>query len=186
MKYRILKDSVLQNWYLVGDFLSDDEINLINNIVRDTDYTTGNIIGGNPDGYRNSQIKWIPFDNEWLYDRIWDWANVANNDLWNFDIEGFKDQTQYTSYDAPAGHYDWHLDILGDDINHRKISLVCPLNDGYEGGKLQFKFGKDYQEINLLKGQAVFFPSFYLHRVTPVTKGNRKSLVQWVSGDPYR
>ena len=36
------------------------------------------------------------------------------------------------------------------------------------------------------KGAAIIFPSFYLHRVTPVTSGIRKSFVLWVGGEPYR
>ena len=35
-------------------------------------------------------------------------------------------------------------------------------------------------------GAAVIFPSFYLHRITPITKGTRKSFVLWVGGEPYK
>lgn len=185
-KYKILKEVEFQHWYLVGDFLNESELSDLDDIVKDIKYDDASIVGGSVDDYRNSQIKWIPFENEWIYDKIWHWANIANDDLWHFDIKGFKDSTQYTSYNAPDGKYDWHLDILGKGINHRKISFVCPLNEGYDGGVLQFKFGKGVQDVLLQKGQAVLFPSFYLHRVTPITKGIRKSLVQWVSGESYK
>ena len=36
------------------------------------------------------------------------------------------------------------------------------------------------------KGVAVLFPSYMMHRVSPVTKGTRKSLVLWVGGEHYR
>jgi PKHD-type hydroxylase len=123
---------------------------------------------------------------EWLYDKIWHWTNVANDDLWNFSLGGFKDTAQYGEYEAPDGKYDYHMDIMGDTINHRKVSFICSLNNGYTGGHLEFLHGRDPVEIKLGPGDAVLFPSFYLHRVTPVLTGKRESIVQWVSGDPYR
>jgi predicted 2-oxoglutarate/Fe(II)-dependent dioxygenase YbiX len=30
------------------------------------------------------------------------------------------------------------------------------------------------------------FPSYVLHEVTPVTKGERNSLVAWISGDNFK
>ena len=35
------------------------------------------------------------------------------------------------------------------------------------------------------RGQMVIFPSETIHRVTPVTKGIRKSIVGWVIGPPF-
>ena len=78
------------------------------------------------------------------------------------------------------------MDIMGSGINHRKVSFVCELGTNFQGGKLQFKTGAGHQEIDLNYGDAVLFPSFYLHRVTPLTKGTRESLVQWISGKPYK
>ena len=80
------------------------------------------------------------------------------------------------------------MDIVGPGINHRKISAIVQLNDNseFEGGKLEFLLGKDTIEIEMWKGRCILFPSFYLHRVTPILKGERKSLVQWISGAPYK
>jgi PKHD-type hydroxylase len=36
------------------------------------------------------------------------------------------------------------------------------------------------------KGSVILFPSFTMHRVTPVTKGVRRSLVLWVGGEAYK
>jgi PKHD-type hydroxylase len=36
------------------------------------------------------------------------------------------------------------------------------------------------------KGAVVMFPSYLMHRITPVTKGVRKSLVLWVGGNTFR
>ena len=36
------------------------------------------------------------------------------------------------------------------------------------------------------QGSVIVFPSFVWHRVTPVTKGTRYSLVLWTCGQPFR
>jgi PKHD-type hydroxylase len=36
------------------------------------------------------------------------------------------------------------------------------------------------------KGMVILFPSWVIHRVTPVTKGVRKSIVVWVTGPKFR
>ena len=40
--------------------------------------------------------------------------------------------------------------------------------------------------IKLKKGDAILFPSYQWHRVLPVTKGTRQSLVGWVRGPQWR
>jgi PKHD-type hydroxylase len=71
--------------------------------------------------------------------------------------------------------------------NQRKISVTVQLShpDEYVGGDLQFNLGQQMTAPRI-QGAAVIFPSFYLHRVTPVVKGTRKSFVLWVGGEPYR
>jgi PKHD-type hydroxylase len=99
------------------------------------------------------------------------------------------DSLQYTVYDsADEQHYDWHQDI-GPDHNHRKISFVLLLSDpaAYEGGNFeigQAGGGPRSHTVGPLKtkGSALAFPSFLSHRVSPVTKGVRRSLVGWIAG----
>jgi PKHD-type hydroxylase len=78
--------------------------------------------------------------------------------------------------------------------------MTCQLRDGseYEGGELEFDFrnydpnmrdeSKHIKKIKqiLPKGSIVVFPSFVWHRVKPVTKGTRYSLVMWSLGYPYK
>jgi len=109
----------------------------------------------------------------------------ANRVTYNFDWDGITENIQYTEYDAEyKGHYDYHIDVGGDRQN-RKISAVVMLNDGYEGGELEL-YGKDISYA-LGKGNVIIFPSFMLHKVHPVTKGLRKSLVVWgISEKPFK
>jgi predicted 2-oxoglutarate/Fe(II)-dependent dioxygenase YbiX len=76
-------------------------------------------------------------------------------------------------------HYDWHVDV-GDDIySNRKISASLLLSDNCDGGDLVLKQGAD-RPIHMEVGDMVLFPSYVLHKVKPITKGERWSLVTWV------
>ena len=50
----------------------------------------------------------------------------------------------------------------------------------FEGGDLVFD--EKGQTIKLQQGQAIFFASFMRHRVAPVKKGIRRSMVMWFGG----
>jgi PKHD-type hydroxylase len=73
-------------------------------------------------------------------------------------------------------------------MSNRKLSCVVQLSDpsDYEGGELQMNSGAQIISVPREKGLVTFFSSFVLHRVTPVTKGVRKSLVAWISGPNLR
>jgi PKHD-type hydroxylase len=139
--------------------------------------------------YRISEVSWFDFSDEveWLYAKISDYAKEANREMWNFDIWGYQDTFQYTNYYGDGGHYDWHAD-LGPGISNRKLSCVLQLSDpkDYEGGDLQMNIGASILTVPREKGLLCFFPSFLLHRVTPLTSGNRKSLVTWLCGANLR
>ena len=56
------------------------------------------------------------------------------------------------------------------------------LNDDFEGGDFEI-YG---EESELPKGSVIVFPSFIEHRVAPVIKGTRYSLVAWFVGPPFK
>ena len=136
------------------------------------------------------------FNNQqWVYDLIWPYMEECNKGAeWGFDISS-AESYQIAKYDV-GDYYKPHLDSIGTqstrwiakDNSHlhnktRKISMSLILNDDYEGGDLiLYGAGKVKQEI----GSMVFFPSFLLHEVGPVTKGTRYSLVVWFLGNPWR
>ncbi|MGB0178111.1 MAG: 2OG-Fe(II) oxygenase, partial [Owenweeksia sp.] len=83
---------------------------------------------------------------------------------------------------------DWHMDFGAGEISHRKLSMTVQLSDpaDYEGGDLEFMINQKVVTAPRTRGTVIVFPSFILHRVTPVTKGVRHSVVGWVSGTPFR
>jgi PKHD-type hydroxylase len=142
--------------------------------------------------YRKSNVKWLPMTEQykWIYDKIGDMAYEANQSLYHFDLHSMPEQIQYTEYyDYEKGHYDWHMDSGYGNLSQRKISVTVQLSDGddYEGGDLQLWPGGTYPLVAPRgKGNVVIFPSFMMHRVTPVTRGTRKSFVLWLGGGHYR
>ena len=141
---------------------------------------------------RESKTSWLELnkDTEWLYKRFSFIIRKLNSMLYKFDMYGFGEHFQYTVYEGDMnGHYDYHLDMIaGSDDSARKISCVMQLSDPseYEGGELQILTQQDPTTIKKEKGFIVVFPSYLLHRVTPVTKGIRRSLVIWATGPSFK
>ena len=138
---------------------------------------------------RTSHISWIPFKKmPEMYKNIEKIMKATNGNHFGFDGMTITEMAQYTEY-PEGGFYDWHVD---NDVNMqheppvRKISMTLLLSpeSEFEGGDLELmsegKIGK------LKQGQAIFFASFVRHRVKPVTRGNRKSLVMWFGGTPFK
>lgn len=140
---------------------------------------------------RESRVGWIECldENAWLWHKLGDLANMANNAYYNFDLLGFKECAQFTIYDKQGSHYDWHMDYGPGRMSVRKLSIVIQLTppDEYEGGDLHLLYGSKPSPVDRSLGTAIVFPSYTMHRVTPLKLGTRYSLVLWVSGhNSYR
>ena len=118
---------------------------------------------------------------------------IEENKKFQFDLDYSSINVQYTKYQK-GDFYTWHTD---DDFNAthkkhqnvRKLSITAALNVGsYEGGDLQIilNYQKEPRTMRLEFGDALVFPSFTQHQITPITEGIRYSLVSWVSGPPWR
>lgn len=138
---------------------------------------------------RKSLITWIPKNEqtEVIFNLIRKNAQLANNENWKLDLTGFTEPIQFTRYLSDGSHYGWHMDTGNGRTSLRKLSVVIQLSDPneYEGGDLQIQT-EGRITADRLQGNMVIFPSYMQHRVTPVTKGERYSLVIWISGPPLR
>ena len=151
---------------------------------------------------RDSNIIWM--NDPWMYREIQPYVHQANKNAgWNFDWD-FSESCQFTIY-KKGQYYDWHCDSWDKPYDKegpekgkiRKLSVTVSLTDPkeYKGGELEFDFRKldpdkkpnirTCTEI-LPKGSLVVFPSFVWHRVKPITKGERNSLVIWSLGYPFK
>jgi len=150
---------------------------------------------------RISDIVWTT--DQWIYDTIWPYMLGANENAgWKYDIR-FAESMQITRY-KKGGFYNFHIDGNGDHLSAydlpdnefmhghvRKLSMTVLLNENYEGGEFQFAtLEKEKCEIRTPEfnktGSIVVFPSGMEHRVAPVTKGIRYSLVVWFVGPPFK
>ena len=182
-------DQTCYYWFETG--FSSEEVNLIVKNAKNYKSQKATIVGDNKENtVRKSNIKWLPVNDEWnwVYDRVSNQIMEANKALWQFNLHTIIDNIQYTEYEGNGGHYDWHLDIGPKSINHRKVSVVVQLSnpDDYVGGNLELHPGSNSFAVPRAKGAVVVFPSFLLHRVTPLTSGLRRSLVLWAGGEPYK
>ena len=152
-------------------------------------------VGGQKDGQDISKIRksltsWIKLNDEtsWLYDSLAYIARQINGQYFDFDLHGFCEDFQYTVYTAGNDHYEWHLDKGTNGIAPRKLSMVLQLSDPseYDGGDLELFYNPEPFKAKKQKGLVYLFPSWILHRVTPVTKGTRRSLVVWITGPKFR
>ena len=138
---------------------------------------------------RTSHISWIPFNKiPEMYKVIEQMMHKTNLNHFGFEGMQLTEPAQYTEY-PEGGFYDWHIDSEVNCINEppvRKISMTCLLSheSEFEGGGLEI--GKDGNIVKPKQGQAIFFASFIRHRVVPITKGIRKSLVMWFGGTPLK
>jgi len=139
---------------------------------------------------RKSPVGWIEPGPEthWIFERMNQILAHVNFHVFQNDLTQF-DNFQYSKYKAPGGHYTWHTDTMTHPANgmFRKISCVLMLTDEeeYEGGELELNVHGNQDKpvtLRLKKGQCVFFYSHIPHRVVPVTKGLRLTLVTWALG----
>ena len=180
-----------QNYATWENGFSDSEIADIIEIGNSLTFYDG-VIDKNimDESIRKSSTSWIPCSNDaqFIYDKLGYITRMLNGQFFEFDLYGFVEDLQFTVYQAEGDHYEWHMDKGNLNSSPRKLSLVLQLSDPeeYEGGDLQFMFGKDIFTAERKKGLVYAFPSWVLHRVTPITAGTRKSLVCWLSGNKFR
>jgi len=145
--------------------------------------------GGLDTKKRVTTIGWIPFkEMQPMYNQINEFIQKANRNHFGFEDIQITEQAQFTEY-PEGGFYDWHMDT---DVNMqheppvRKISMTLLLSpeNQFEGGDLELMApGK---RVKLKQGHAIIFASFLNHRVAPVTRGVRQSLVMWFGGEPFK
>ena len=145
--------------------------------------------GGTDTKKRVTTISWIPFkEMGHMYQDLNRFIQKCNENHFGFGDIRITENAQFTEY-PEGGFYDWHMDC---DVNMaheppvRKISMTLLLNDPseFKGGDLELMAPGKFAELK--QGHAIVFASFLNHRVAPVTKGVRQSLVVWFGGKPFR
>lgn len=186
------------NFYYYPQVFSSNDISHLEQIIH-KNYSfhkgqVGTVELGNLDSnlYNNRDIAYLPFDEttKWLYEKLEKLVIQANEVLFNFSITHVTDLIHYVIYPENGGHLDWHMDIGKFGVNKRKLALTVQLSDPseYDGGEFEIWFNNknNFIELPRKKGDVIVFPTFLMHRVKPITRGQRKALVFWVGGEPFK
>ena len=136
---------------------------------------------------RQTRIAWVPHEQAEAWVRELNaLAQTLNERYWHFDLEPLVESLQYTVYEV-GDYFGWHTDA-GPGVPPRKLSISVQLTEpsAYDGGELQIQMTDQLITMPTQPGQAIVFPSFVRHQVTPVTRGVRRALVAWIGGPPFR
>ena len=97
--------------------------------------------------------------------------------FWGVDLEEHSG-LQIVRY-KPGGRYQTHQDAAM-DFEDRYFTVICYLNDDFEGGCTQFP--NLNHTVVPESGKAIVFPAKYFHCAEPVVRGEKYVLVGWVLG----
>jgi len=179
----------LETWAYWNNAFSADECNQIIDIANKKTRLTGLTLGGENKKIRDCQVSWLqPDDNlQWVYKRLTDIVMDLNSRFFKFDIYGFIEGLQFTHYKEPGGKYHKHVD-KGLNCQIRKLSASVQLSDPkkYKGGDLLLYESEIPNPMSKEQGKLILMPSYTLHEVKPVTKGERYALVAWVTGPRFK
>lgn len=196
----------MKGYYFLNSFFDSSYIDrIIDKVPDDSDaWNKGTIRGENNEGKTDTSVRNVDLAhignlrNADLSRDLMYVASQVNAQYFGYDIYDIvqMDLLRYQGglQDGEDQFYDWHVDTnfwgKGSEGHiHRKITMIIQLSDGsdYEGGDLEFKDntikeGHDFRA----RGSVILFPAPWSHRITPVTKGLRRSLVAWVEGPAWR
>lgn len=192
-----MEDLRRADYWIYPNILDDNTIERIMSIGDNAEWLDAAVAVESNHEIRKTELAWS--NEQWLYDTFWSLMEMANQNAgWNFEISAAESFTLGKYEDG--GHYKFHMDgngvqplnYPGNEFLHgktRKISFVAWLNEDFEGGEFEFHPSTVPAERGLIKptkGTVIFFPSWYLHKVHPVTKGTRYALITWFNGWPVR
>ncbi len=178
---------------ILPDALTPDQCDALLALVQAHQLTDASLVGGTTaHQIRCAEIAWLDDlpQAAWVLERMIAIVAQANRESFGFDLSDFGESPQVARYGAErAAHFDWHSDIgAGHWSAKRKLTIVVQLSDpdDYDGGTLETQPGSSIASAPRSRGTAIVFPSFVLHRVSPVTAGTRWSLTLWSHGPAFR
>lgn len=179
-------------YYLVKVATNEYEVgHLLNHVNEGYDFINaevGNV--GQADEIRKCLVASLHPDT-WIVKAMTEALHQANQKHFGYDLGEWTAPTQITYYTRKGDFYDWHIDGNGfyeEAYGMRKLSISLLLSNPseYSGGEFDIQDGSDTYTLKPDFATAIVFPSFYTHRVRPVTSGKRISLVNWMGGPAFK
>lgn len=140
---------------------------------------------GQNDRIRRTTVFTLPAmdGGHWLQQRLELLLQTVNQRYFHFQLSRLS-SLQLLAY-GPGDFFELHADLGPGDASSRKLSLIVFLSprEDYAGGELLL--GAQGRPVEQVPGHALVFPSYLVHRITPVTRGQRLTLVGWAHGRPF-
>jgi len=197
---RVRQNALFSNIYW-HDFFNAGEVQRVISECQSKDLEQATISQGVPSLNTEVRVSSTNFhtpnqSNSWIFKRLNSAIEHINDKHFHFDLYGFNSFQYAEYYGSQLGKYDFHMDLF---INNeslqfnstRKLSVVILLSEpgvDFEGGEFEINSSNESKanKLDLRKGSLIAFPSFFIHRVKPVTKGIRKSIAIWVEGPKFK
>lgn len=186
----------------INNYFTEEELNLIDFICVQKKLNSATTVSDksvinndNPIRISANSFHEPTNENLWFFEKMNSVIEQINENIYGFELYGYK-SFQYTVYEGSVGgKYDAHMDLIMTDdkpadlLDTRKLSLSLILSEpekDFTGGQFIIYEGENPTHIPTQKGTIIFFPSFMLHAVMPVLTGTRKSIVIWVEGPKFK
>ena len=174
-----------------SNLLSHEECDSIVNLALEKKLTLGKNLSKNDNSFYDFSHR--KCEVVWFYDNlpIEDIDTKLKNQSLSFVNDVIKADHnnqfifQVARYNIGDFH-NWHIDDNQDRlVGFRKFVTIVALSNpsDYDGGELEIE---NIPKSKMEKGQSISFLTIRRHRVLPITKGTRYSLVVWLFGPPWR
>jgi hypothetical protein len=190
---------------LVDDVVTGDSMFTADELLELTELCEEQIaIDGAPD-LTDTEVSNLSYDGfccfikksperQFLFNRFGEYAKRINESYFGFDITSALPQgVLYSKYDAPGRHVGWHTDkkehsksVASNLV--RKMVVVLQLSDPseYDGCDIEVMTDQGLRKVPKGKGTFYSIPGYVPHQVTPLISGERKALIMWFVGPPFK
>ncbi len=135
-------------------------------------------------GHTNFPYWHVDFsdENEWIVERVLETVSLVNANFFKFRNQGLWNMgiKEYSNEKLQNNQCTWHFDDMS---RGKRLGCAVVLHRAVEGGEFEI-FNGEKVSIDVKVGEIVIFPAFFFHRVKPVLKGKRITLLTWMYGEP--
>lgn len=177
-------------YYIIENYLSNKQIKVINDLIDQKGKSFYS--PSSTDKVKTSICHQIDYKLIECIKDIKGTINWINREAFGVDIYSQLNTDQFIRNiyaDINEGEYNWHFDADPHSYNYtiKLTTLINLSNENYEGGEFLLWDGKPITIKQYQKpGTLITFPSFYLHKVNPVTKGKRISGTFFMTGPKWK
>ena len=170
----------------VSAVLNGDELELIRKVLAKARFVDGKLSAGAVAQRvkNNQELDGSSAQIDYLNNLVM--GNLVRHPVYRGAALALRVAAPYYARYGTGMEYGEHLDdpimSANGEVYRSDIAITVFLNEcaAYDGGELAIRSVYGTQEIKLAAGDAILYPASSLHRVKPVTRGERLVAVTWV------